>query len=110
MNRIAVPLTLCLIASLSGQITWTEHTIAGNFDGAIWAHALDMDVIACDRIQALVTVEPTAMGFQAMPLGLLPVGLQLRATHLDHLVGALAPGRGGSHPQRGGSQQFLSRH
>ena len=37
-----------------------------------------IDVISCDRIQALVSVEPFAMGFQATPLGLLPVGLQLR--------------------------------
>jgi len=37
-----------------------------------------IDVIACDRIQALVTVEPSARGFQAMPTGPLSLGLQLR--------------------------------
>lgn len=36
-----------------------------------------LDVISCNRIQALVTLEPSAMGFQAMPTGLLPVGLEL---------------------------------
>jgi|GEM_PF-1808294 len=37
-----------------------------------------VDVISCDRIQALVTVEPSARGFQPTPTGVLPVGLQLR--------------------------------
>lgn len=35
-------------------------------------------VVACDRIQALVTVEPAARGFQAAPIGALPIGLALR--------------------------------
>lgn len=36
-----------------------------------------VDVIGCDRIQALVSVEPAAMGFQSMPTGLHPVGIRL---------------------------------
>lgn len=37
-----------------------------------------LDVLSCHRIQALVTVEPMARGFQATPVGALPLGLQLR--------------------------------
>jgi hypothetical protein len=45
-------------------------------DGAPLLSFGSFDVISCNRIQALVTVEPTARGFQAMPIGPLPVGLQ----------------------------------
>jgi len=37
-----------------------------------------VDVVACDRIEALLTVEPTVRGFQAMQLGSLPIGVQLQ--------------------------------
>ena len=43
MNRISVFLILCSLVPLFGQITWTEHNITSDFDGAIWAHAVDMD-------------------------------------------------------------------
>ena len=58
MNRITVILilTFCLSIPLSGQISWTKHTITDNFDGACSVHAQDIngdslvDVVAVARI------------------------------------------------------------
>jgi hypothetical protein len=38
----------------------------------------DITVLSCDRIQALMTVEPTARGLRAMEVGDLPLDVQVR--------------------------------
>jgi len=38
----------------------------------------DVAVLACDRVQAMLTVEPTVRGVRAMQVGDFPVGLEVR--------------------------------
>ena len=46
--------------------------------GGLLVRLEDVSVLACDRIQALLTVEPTVRGVRAMQVGQFPVGLEVR--------------------------------
>jgi hypothetical protein len=59
------------------EITVDSGALPLDVEGAPLVRFESVDVISCNQIQALVTVEPTAMGFQPAPLGTLPVGLQI---------------------------------
>jgi hypothetical protein len=49
-----------------------------DLEGSPLVRLADVTVLACDRIQAVLTVEPTVRGVRAMQVGAFPVGLEVR--------------------------------
>jgi hypothetical protein len=69
----------------AGTVTLDTSHVPLDVDGEPLVRFESLAVLACDRIQALVTIEPTAAGFQAMQLGGLPLGVQV--VHPDGVHG-----------------------
>jgi hypothetical protein len=60
------------------NLTIDENAVPLSSDGDPLIIFDSVAVVDCDRIEALVTVEPMARGFQAMPIGNLPIDIQLQ--------------------------------
>jgi hypothetical protein len=62
----------------AAQVVFSSDTVPTDQEGAPLVAFDSISVLACDHIQALLTVEPTAMGFQAAPVGELPLALDVQ--------------------------------